>query len=286
MDSQISSQTPGNDSAVIPGSSVPASGNGTAQPNGEANGQSASVEEMFGNVDPRTLPPQLKSVYDNMLRGFNEKTTKVAETVKSQVAKELEPYKTKATTYDQLIQQKEFVERWNQYVEEVNQKSQQQNVDPNDPNAKLLKEVEQLKREHAQTAAEVRTAKALDSINAFAEAVDDKGEKLHPDFDKFSSLSIGNHEKAGSYDLLRAAVELAPGNSPAEKLDNGYKAAKEVYDKIFEEGVKSGKGQLFQKVKNGTTPPSNVAASKFVNERPKDALEALQMARKGISVQR
>jgi len=285
MDPTISSPTPVSASAATP-ATEPAGVNGTAQLNGEANGQSASVEEMFGNVDPKTLPPQLKSVYDNMLRGFKEKTTKVEETVKSRLAKELEPYRTKAQTYDQIVQQEEFVKRWNEYVEEQNARARQQNVDPNDPNAKLLQEVEKLKREHAMTAAEIRTTKALDSINAFAEAVDEKGEKLHPEFDKLSNLSLGTHAQAGTYDLLRTAVELAPGNSPEEKLENGYKAAKAVYDGIYEEGVKAGKGQLMQKVRNSTTPPSNIAATRFSNERPKDALEALQMAKKGIAVQR
>lgn len=284
MDTPISSATPGSDNAAT-STQTPASTNGTAPTNGDAR-QSAPVEEGFTKVDPNTLPPQLREAYNNMLRDYKDKTTKVSETVKAQLAKELEPYRTKAQTYDQIIQRKEFVEKWNAYVEEENRKSQQQNVDPNDPNAKLLQEVEQMKKVQAETQMEIRTAKALDTLNAFAEAVNEKGEKLHPDFDKLAGYSLGQHQNAGNYDLLRTAIELASGNSPQEKLDNGYKAAKAVHDAIFEEGKKAGMGRLQDKVRNATTPPSTVAPSKFVNERPKDMLEALEWAKKGIAVQR
>lgn len=285
MENPISSPTASIDPTATP-ATAPAGGPVTAQPNGEANGQSASVEETFGNVDPRTLPPQLRSVYDNMLRDYKGKTTKLSETVKSQVAKELEPYRTKAQTYDDLLKQEEFVRQWNEYVEKRNSSQAAAQVDPNDPQAKLLQEVQALKKSQEEIAAQVRTAEAAEVISAFSEAVDEKGQKLHPDFDKLAGLTIGSHEKAGEYSLLRTAIELAQGANAQEKLENGYKAAKATYDAIFEEGRKAGMGRLQEKVKNATNPPSSVPGVKVAAGRPKDALEALQWAKQGIAVER
>ena len=284
---QMTSPNPASVATANPVSSDPALVvSETVQPNGDANGQGASVEERLGNVDPNTLPPALRSAYDNMLRDYKSKTTKVAETVKAQLARELQPFQEKASAYEKLIQTPEFVDKWNAYVEEQTRLEQQRAAGPNDPNAKLAKEVQELKKSQEEIHMQVRASEALDSINAFAAAVDEKGEKLHPEFDKLSGFSLGSHEKAGNYDLLRAAVELAPGDNIQQKLENGYKNAEATYKAIFEEGRKAALGHVQQKVRNGTQPPSNLPAGKLTAQRPKDALEALQWAQKGISVQR
>ena len=287
MDAQISSPTPAPVATATPVSSDPVLIDAvTAQPNGDANGQGASVEETLGNVDPRTLPPQLKSVYDNMLRDYKTKTTKVAETVKAQLAKELEPHREKLSAYEQLVKEEAFVQKWNEYVAEEQAKQNAPQRDPNDPNAKLAKKVQELEKSQEEIHMQVRASEALDTINAFAAAVDDKGEKLHPEFDKLSGFSLGKHEKAGNYDLLRAAVELAPGDNIQQKIENGYKNAEAVYKAIYEEGRKAALGHVQQKVRNGTTAPSNLPAGNLTASRPKDAAEALEWAKKGIAVQR
>lgn len=284
MENPISSDNPqvaAPDNQSGPGAVAP----GTAQPAGQVAGQSAPGEELFKGMDPNTLPPQLRAHYDSMLRDYREKTGKLSETVKSQLAKEIEPYRTKATTYDELLKQERFVKMWNDYVTQENQRMAQE-ANPSDPQSKLLQEIEQLKKSHEETAQQVRQAQAAEVIAAFSEAVDEKGAKLHPEFDKLSGFSLGAHEKAGEYSLLRAAIELAPGGNAQEKLENGYKAAKATYDAIFEEGKKAGMGRLQQKVQNATNPPSSVPATSVASGRPKDALEALQWAKKGIAVQR
>lgn len=272
----LTNPNPAGAAAATPSATEPATAtSGTVQPNGAANGQSASVEEMFGNVDPKTLPPQLKSVYDNMLRGFKEKTTKVAETVKSEVAKATEAYRQKAEFYDQVAQQEEFVKMWNEHVQKATQSQPANDADP-----KLTK----FEQELQAVKMELQTAKTLEVINAFAEAKSEAGDKLHPDFDKLSGFKLGTHQRAGEYDLLRTAIELAPGNTPQEKMENGYKAAKATYDAIFEEGKKAGMGRIQDKVRRGSMAPSSSSSPQSIAARPpKNALEALEFARQGLA---
>lgn len=289
MSDPISTATPDAAPTATPATGTEAAVNGNGQPSGEANsGQSATGTDTFipTGVDLNTLPPQVRAyveeVNKQMVRGFTEKTTKVSETVKSQLAKELEPYRQKAQTYDELLKQEVFVQKWNEYVEDVNRKGVTN--DPGDPQAKILQELEALKKSQAELSRKSQESEALDVINAFSSAVDEKGEKLHPDFEKFSKISLGTHQKAGEYDLLRTAIELAPGTNAQEKIENGYKAAKAVYDAIYEDGRKSGLARTQERIKNGSFAPSTIPAGKTTTERPKDALEALRMARQGIRV--
>jgi hypothetical protein len=126
--------------------------------------------------------------------------------------------------------------------------------------------------------------------DAFADAVNEKGEKIHPDFDKFNEIIVGQLNEgndAEDFSLLRACIELAPGTNPNEKLANGYKQAKQMYEAIFEEGRKAGMGRLQAKVLNGTQPPTNVGSGLSVTEKkPRNAHEAIEMARKGLVVSR
>lgn len=264
----------------------------TGQPSGGANGQSATASESFipQGIDLNTLPPQVRAyvekVNNDMVRGFTEKTTKLSETAKALAAKELAPYQEKASAYERLLQEEEFVSKWNEYVEQKSRETQQQQNDPNGQSAKLLKEVQALKQSQEEIAFEVRKAEAAGLIDSFAAAKNEKGELLHPEFEKLANYSLGTNEKEGNFNLLRTAVLLAPGDTAEQKLENGYKAASEVYNAIYEEGRKAGLGRIQEKVRNGTTPPSSVSVTKFTEGRPKNALEALEWARKGISVQR
>ena len=241
---------------------------GTVQPNSEANGQGASIEEGFTKVNPETLPPQLKEAYNNMLRDYKEKTTKLSDRVKSETEKAIASYKQKADFYDAFTQNEELVKYYNDYVNKAN--------NPNNNQVNPLEE----KVKNIET--ELQIEKTAKFIDAFADAKDEKGNLLHPDFDKYESISLGKHQKAGDYNLLRATVELASGATPQERLENGYKTAKAVYDSIFEEGRKAGMGRVQQKVKNGSLPPSSSPANGTAPHKPKNALEALEFARKGL----
>lgn len=240
---------------------------------GQSDGQNETdSQEGLGNIDPKTLPPALKAVYDNLYRDYQKKTTSIAERVKAEVAKSVSGYKEKAEQFEQIVNNDEFVKMWNDYVEKS--KSAQSNGRPVDEVSKKLQDIE----------VKLKTQESLEAINIFADAKDEKGEMLHPDFDRLSEIKIGTHSQSGEYDLLRAAIELAPGDSYMEKLENGYQAAKEVYDTIFEEGRKAGMGRMNDKVKNSTYAPSAGSSklSSYAQKQPANALEALEMARKGL----
>lgn len=281
METDISTAAPEVDATAPSATGTDAAQNGNGQPNSQANGQSAAGSESFvpKNVDLNTLPPQVRAYVDEvnkqMVRGFTEKTTKLSETVKSETAKAVEAFKQKAEFYDQIAKEEAFVKMWNEHVQRSSQ------PDPNvDPTQQKLEAIE---RRQQEIDVKVRTAETLEVINAFAEAKDAKGQKLHPDFDKLSELKIGTHQKSGQYDLLRAAIELAPGNSSHEKMENGYKAAKATYDAIFEEGKKAGMGRVQQRAQNGSFAPTGVTnATGTAPHRAKDAMEALQFAKQGL----
>jgi hypothetical protein len=276
MGEQISNDNPVTETTDNQSNGPASSANGTVQPGGQVNGQASPAVENLGGLDPNRLPPELRQSYDAMLRDYRSKTAKVADTVKSEVAKAVEAYRQKAEFYDQFSGQDEFVKQWNEYVQRTQNAQNDQTSDP------VQQKIHQMERQQAELAMEVQASKVLEEINAFADMKDEKGQLLHADFDKLASLKIGNHPQAGDYDLLRAAVELSPGRTPKEKMENGYKAAKAIYDSIFEEGRKAGLGRVQSKIKNGMMSPSSVNATPTAPGRPKNALEALQFARQGL----
>jgi hypothetical protein len=260
-----------------------AQANGTVQPSGDATGQGAPAEETFTKVDPRTLPPQLRAAYDNMLRDYKEKTTKLSETVKAESAKAAEAYKQKAEFYDQIAGQEDFVKRWNEYVQQAQGMTQaQQDANP---------ELSAMKNQLQEMSQKMQLTEMSQVTEAFAEAVDEKGQKMHADFDRLNELNLGklvDGDDAEDFSLLRACIELSPGNTPQEKLANGYKSAKAVYNAIYEEGRKAGLGRIQQKQLNGSNPPTGSGGDglQITDKKPKSAREALDLAKRGMMVSR
>lgn len=251
--------------------------NVTVQDGGQDQGGSPTEEDLFKGVDPNKLPPEVRGHYDSMLKDYREKTAKLSETRKAEVQKEVEAYRQKAELYDSISAQEDFVKQWNEYV----QGTTAETLESQDPAlSKLEKEVKEMKQKEA-----IREMEKL--TDAFADAVDDKGEKVNKNFDALNEITIG---KAGDseYSLLRACIDLSTGKTPEEKLVNGYKAANEIHDKIFEAGRKAGLGRVQSKVQNGTQPPSNSGGADMsvTEKRPKNAAEALAMARRGQVVSR
>lgn len=244
----------------------------------------AAPTELFQGMDPNKLPPQAKVFYDQMLRDYREKTTRLSETIKSEAAKAAEAYKSKAETYDQIAAQEEFVKQWNDYVK----KSQGQGENPQNAGDPVLTEMKAKLDEMNQ---KIQLNEMGQITESFADAVNEKGEKIHPDFDALNDIVVGeiaNGPQKEPFSLLRAAVELAQGSNPQEKLANGYKMAKAARDAIFEEGRKAGMGRVQQKVINGTQPAAHSVGDtlSITDKKPKNAREALDMARKGIIVSR
>ena len=141
---------------------------------GQSDGQNETdSQEGLGNIDPKTLPPALKAVYDNLYRDYQKKTTSIAERVKAEVAKSVSGYKEKAEQFEQIVNNDEFVKMWNDYVEKA--KSAQSNGQPVDEVSKKLQDIE----------VKLKTQESLEAINIFADAKEV--------FDSPSLLSIAAH---------------------------------------------------------------------------------------------
>lgn len=267
------SPTPASASAATPAPQGPANGNGTASPNGDAKeAKGAPVEESFTRVDPNTLPPQLRQAYDNMLRDYKSKTGELSEKTKSEVAKAVEAYKQKAETYDQIVQQEAFVKQWNEYVQKANQT-------PN--NGQPLDKVAELEKNFQKLQQEIQVTKIDQFIDAWSKATDDKGAVLRPEWEKLESLEIPGADDS----LLNMVINKAPGNTLEEKLQNGYEAAKKVYDAIFEEGKKSTITRMTERVRSSTAAPSKsgpAGSYAYDPKNPPSAKEARELAEKGI----
>lgn len=256
--------------------------NGTGAPSGQASGATPDGE-LFKGIDPNRLTPAERANYDSMLRDYREKTGKLSETIKSESAKVAEAYKSKAEQYDQIAQQEEFVRQWNEYV----QKSQAagQPAQEGDP------VLSQMKAQIQEMNQKIQLSEMSQITEAFIEAVDDKGQKIHPEFDALNNIVLGSMntaQGAEEFSLLRACIELSPGKSPQEKLAAGYKMAKASYDSIFEAGKKAGMGRLQTKMLNGSQLPSHSGNDllSVTDSRPKNAREAMQMAKRGQMVSR
>lgn len=253
---------------------APAASTGTVQTSGQTERQNAPAEDRFGDVDPNTLPPQLKSVYDNMLRGWKDKTTRLSEERKKYEG--YDAYKQKADLYDRVSSDQEFVRMWNERIEKASQANQNEQ---SDQTPDLKKEIQAIKSKLEQ-------AELVDVVRVFEEVKNDKDELLHPDFQALNGIGIGKTPQGDEYSLLRACVELSPGNTPQEKLANGYKAAKAVRDKIYEEGRKSGMGKMLSRVRDSTETPSLSTDKTTFNgdARKLSVREARELAEKGVTV--
>lgn len=259
---------------------------GTGETSSGQASEATPTGELFKGVDPNTLPPEAKAYYDSFLKDYRDKTARLSDTVKSEVAKATESLKSKADFYDQMSSQEEFVKQWNDYVQKA-QQAQSLTGEPQNP------QLEKMQQEVQQLTQQMKIAEMAKVTDAFADATNEKGEKLHPDFDRYNSILMGSYSEPGrdpeEYSLLRACIELSASQDPSERLTKGYQKAKEIYTQIFEEGRKAGMGRTKDKVQSWSQPPSPSGGSSPVtmtDKKPKSAREALEMARRGQAVSR
>lgn len=275
----LPSPNPAAAQAANPATPDPAQAAGTVQPSGQVGGgQSAPAEDSFTKLDVNTLPPQLKQAYDNMLRDYKSKTAELSEQRKKYEG--YDTYKQRAELYEQLASQEEFVKRWNEYVKEVNGQTA---TNPNDPVQAKLQEFEKQLQEERRA----REEREMDDVvEGFRSAKDEKGNPVNPDFDALADAVIGKDQEGGDWNLLRAYVHLAEGNTPQEKLANGYKAAKALRDQWVEEGRKQGVGKMLSKVRNSTEAPAITSDKQTFNGDAKklSVREARELAEKGVVV--
>ena len=277
----LSNASPAQASAASPAMGTPASSSGTIQPTGEA-GQSATSTENFipHGMDLNTLPPaaraELERINKEMVRGFTAKTQKLAEDTKKYEG--FDAFKQKAELYEQFAAQEDFVRQWNEHVHK--QSGQNGQAGQNDPNAEMRAKLQEIESKMQQS-------ELTQIVEAFSETQDEKGQLMNPDFDALNNVTLGKTQQGEEFSLLRACIELSEGNSPQEKLANGYKSAKMIRDQILEEGRKQGMGKMLSKVRNSTEAPSPITSDKqsFNGDAKKLSVrEARELAEKGVLV--
>lgn len=255
---------------------------GTAAPqSGQANGAGAPAEETFFTGDPKTLPPELRKAYDNMLSDYRNKTTKLSEERKS-----FEAFKQKADLYDQIALNEQFVKMWNDYVK--SQGGEPAGDDANvDPKFKAMEERISRAEQMAMKAEEARReAEAMALIDSFAAATGEDGKPLRPDFVQLEGMKIGESSLIQSF-LDQDKTAAANPDEVVAKLERAYAAAKKFHDDIFEAGRKSGLGRAYAKLRNGSEPPSSTPNGNVFTGDPKkiSVTQAMELARKGIRVE-
>lgn len=300
-EAQIADPTPS--AAAANPSLEPVSGNGTVpSANSEASGTSAPVQETFTNLDPNTLPKELRSTYDNMLRDYKTKTMSLAEERKRY--SDYDNVKERAEAYDQLTKDEKFLRYWqqaespaqdetdNQELVELQQLWQEAQVDP----AKAIefhRKVAQLEMkpiaEKAQAAEQKHQLnEAREVVTNFANAVDEKtGARLRPDYDELESSGLIDY----FYNQLH---EKHPNLTPAQwpkALDAVYNAAKKVRDGFYQKGYEAALNRANAKIANSTERPSVAATTDqenltFDQAKKLTAAEAVALARKGKTVSR
>lgn len=249
----------------------------TVQPSGQANGvQGAPTEETFTKLDVNTLPPQLKQAYDSMLRDYKTKTTEIAEQRKKYDG--YDAYKQKAELLEKLQTNQDFVRMWNEHVQRTGQA----------PKAGDPANTSKLEQKLQEIEAKLQQSEVEGMVKTFREMKDEKGEPMNPDFDALQGIDLGTTANGDKYNLMRACVELAQGNTDQEKLANGYKAAKAIRDQIFEEGRKHGMGKMLTRVRQSTEAPGGVSTDKTTiskdDAKNLSVKEARELAQKGVVV--
>lgn len=269
VETQVST-TPETTTAATPAMQEPVtSANGTAETsdgNGVAVG-AQPAEEQFGGVDIKTLPKEiqtlLKEKHDAMLKDYKEKTTKLADDRKS-----MEPLSRKAELLDQLAQDQEFIQWWNSRNQKSQPEQEQKDLTPEE---QLIQRVQNIE-------SELSSERAQNLVNTFADAVDEKGQKLHPDFDELSNEG-----------LIKGYLDLNPPTSKAEfskRLEEAYKWSNALATKYREAGKKAAYEEMQKKAGISTTPPSTGAKGTYDGPDPRKAsvAELVDMARRGIRV--
>lgn len=268
VETQVS-PTPDVAQAATPVTQEPVSSdNGTAE-HSDGNGvtgEAQPAEEQFGGVDIKSLPKEiqtlLKEKHDAMLRDYKDKTTKVAEE-----RKKLEPLSKKAEALDQLLQDQEFVNWW----------KAKNNPESAEPPQELTKE-QILEQKIQQIETELIEKESINAVNTFAEEVDEKGQKLRPDFEELANEG-----------LISGYLQLNPPKTKKEfndKLNEAYTWSKTMATKFKEAGRKQAYEEMQKKAAISTLPPQTGAKGVYDGPDPKtiDAATAVALARKGVRV--
>lgn len=264
---------------------------GTPNPSGQAStqGQSASVEDKFSNVDPETLPPELKAIYKNLQADYTKKTQGVAQV------------KQKADYFDQLSNNQKFKDYWTgqnrqektefkeqkaeiekKLGEKISDKEFFESFQSKDGFLDLLEKVvkdrtEGLSKKNDELSKQLSVKEAADVVESFATQMDKDGKAVRPDFYKLDEDGL-----ITGY----LTVNQPEGANPKvyqQKLNEAYTWAKQVTQKYYEAGRQEALTRIQQKAAASTEMPTQAAKGAYNGPDPKKLTprEAIEYAKKG-----
>jgi hypothetical protein len=272
------------DAGTTAGTGEPQSGQVDVSADAEAQGTPA--EDTFSSIDPKSLPPELKSLHKQMQADYTRKMQNAAELRK------------KAEAYEKLIAEKQTVDPLTkEQTERKEQLEDELGFEISDDefnkafeskegflkflqksvvafNADSQKKISQLEKTQ-----QVNRAKEI--IDEFAEEVDPStGEKLRGDFDEMDS-----------HGFITYQLRLNPPKSEAEfqtRVAEAYDNAKRVYNDIFEKGRKAALAGIQKKAASSMEIPTQSPQNAYTGGDPRkiSVSEAVALARKGIKVPR
>lgn len=251
--------------------------------------QSASAEENFSNIDPKTLSPEMQAVYKNLQADYTKKTQAIAETRK------------KAEAFDQVRSRSDFNDWWSgaskqQKAEFKEQKAEAEKTlgqkitddeftkafENKDSYLAMQEKIAQMAFEKSQKKIEaleqqLSVRDASDFVDSFATEAGPDGKPMRPDFYKldedqlitgFLSVNPPEHKTQEAY---------------RQRLDQAYTWAKTVSTKYYESGKAEALKIIQQKAAASSQPPTNAVKGAYSGPDPKKITpgEALQMAKKG-----
>lgn len=291
QEASISTATPEAAPSAEPAATAPVE---TPSQNGSANGQTAPAEDKFSNIDPETLPPELKGVYKNLQADYTRKTQSIAEARK------------KAQAYDQIVSRPDFKEYWSglngrQKAEFKEQKAEAEKrlgekitddefrkaFDSKDEFLGFLERIVADRTERQQKRInELESYRSVMDANLIAQAFRDEagpdGKPLRPDFESLEEDSL-----ISGY---LAVNPPTPGDQSAyvAKLNEAYGWAKALSQKYYEKGRADALKVAQTKAVNSTERPTTSAKGVYSGPDPKKLTprEALELAKKGIRVPR
>ena len=265
---------------------TPENQNGQASPQG----QSASVEESFSSIDPKTLPPELQAVYKSMQSDYTKKTSEIADTRK------------KAQAYDQLSADQRFKEYWTglsrqekgefreqkaKMEESLGQKISDDDFakafESKDNFLGLLKRVVDDTRSQDQTRIQeleqkLTESEAGDVVEMFATEVGQDGKPIRPDFNDLDK----------KHGLITGFLTVNPPSARTQeaymqKLNEAYAWAKAVKQEFYNQGKADALSIIQKKTAASSEMPTNATKSAYTGPDPKKitAPEAWAMAKKG-----
>lgn len=280
--------------AALVGNGTPENTSGQASPQG----QSATAEESFTGVDPKTLTPEMQAVYKSLQSDYTKKTQAIAEE-----RKRLPDLEQKAKSYDQLTsdqrvkdylaglsrgERSDFREQKAEAEKRLGEKISDADFakafESKDNFLDLLQRVVEDKRagdqkEIAELKQEVTLNKVADIIASVETELDKTTKQLvRPDFQ-----SLEEDKLISGYLHVNPAQTL---KEYRERTIEAYNWAKSVSSKYYEKGKAEALKIVQTKSQNSSEPPTVTSKGAYTGPDPKkvDVSEAVALARKGIRV--